>query len=209
MIKNMDKNEIDLIKLGKRYRKLREDKSRIDEIMTQGKLANILKINKKTISTIETGKRPPTKKIIESYHQYFKVSKEYLRGESNVKNFNYFEAGKALGLSDKIIKSFYDRNDREKFVEVLNKIFDLGFGWKFLESLYKYFDADTDTRLYKKCIRFPIEKGQDVGAYLKNNPDIIEDIHEVQLHRLLRKIKQHYHDSEDMREILRAGEEGE
>ena len=207
MSKNMQKNVLSPKELGKRYKKLRQDKSRVDDTMTQGRLGIKLGISKKTISAVETGKRSPSKKVIDAYHQHFKVSREYLRGESDVKNFDYLEVGKALGLSDKIITSFYGRKNKEKFVEVLNNIFDLGFGWEFLERLHNYFNADTDIRYYKKCIPIPIKKEKSVEAYLQNNPDLIEDIHEVRLHRLLREIKQHYHDDEGMREILRAGKE--
>ena len=205
----MENNEtIDLKKLGNRYKELRLDKATVSEDFPQTKLARILGITRQEISNIENGKKMPSKKVVEAYHKYFKVSKEYLRGESDVKNYNYLEAGKSLGLSDKVIEEFYNRGERADFVKVLNNIFDIGYGWRLLESLCKYFESRTSVIRIKKCIKIPVRKiSGSEDAYIKVGPDIIDDINEVRLHRLLTEIKKHYYDDAFMKMITEYGNE--
>ena len=82
------------------FRKLREK-----EGLTQKQLAGKLNIVHSTISDIEKGKKTPTIEQLQLYHDYFKVSYDYLLGYTNVTDVEMSKMSEFTGLSEKALKN--------------------------------------------------------------------------------------------------------
>lgn len=66
------------------YVKLREEYKPDGVILSQRKLSSLIGITHSRISDIESGVRPPSISELKKYHHFFKVSYEYLLGETTV-----------------------------------------------------------------------------------------------------------------------------
>jgi len=95
--------------IGERLKKLRKNKG-----ITQIKLAEILEVQKSTVSLYETGKSDPSDKVKIKIAKYFKISLDYLVGviDNEVK---YYDKNLFLMLPANI--SDEDKSFLTKFME--------------------------------------------------------------------------------------------
>lgn len=90
-------------KFGERLRQLRKEND-----ISAEKLAQILDINKSTISRYETGKRDPYMPFVQKIAAYFNVSIDWLSGESEIR-----EPGINTGTLDRIFEALPDQGKIE------------------------------------------------------------------------------------------------
>lgn len=76
---------------------------RIENHVSQAKLASELDISNRTISMYEQGNSEPNVEILVKIADYFNVTADYLTGKTNVRNIKYDNINKTLGLSDAAI----------------------------------------------------------------------------------------------------------
>jgi transcriptional regulator with XRE-family HTH domain len=92
--------------MGERLRELRKSKK-----ITQEELAEVLNIQKSTISLYETGKSDPSDEVKNKIARYFKISLDYLAGIID-EEIGYYDKNSFLKLPAGISaedKSFLDR----------------------------------------------------------------------------------------------------
>lgn len=92
-----------LEEIGERLTDLRKNTTTGKTIYTQRGLAKKLGLSHVAIGYYETGKRSITAKALQAYHHFFKVSYEYLLGESGNKKIETIKAKEELGLSERTI----------------------------------------------------------------------------------------------------------
>lgn len=125
---------------GKKFKALRESKG-----LTQEQLGKALFYSNKTINLIECEKRPPTDEQLQRYHDYFKVSYDYLLGETEVKDISLQAICEYTGLSEDVIRKLHQAKERstsynELLSLILSKI-DLDYFMGLVES---YITADKE-----------------------------------------------------------------
>ncbi len=73
---------------------------RIEKRMTQGQLAEALKISPSSIGMYEQGRRKPSYELLEEISDYFNVDMDYLMGRSDIKN--KYQAGLKYDWEDEL-----------------------------------------------------------------------------------------------------------
>ncbi len=115
------------------------------------KFSSIIKASydKSKISRIEKGTAEITILDLFLYSEYYKVSYNFLLGQSRNKKDKYFSAFEKYGLSDQTldILSNIVKNKGNKEIKALNAIFASGLAQPFLEYLYDFFYNDYEKRL--------------------------------------------------------------
>lgn len=89
--------------IGERLADLRIDTTTGKTIYTQRELAKKLGLSHAAIGYYETGVRSLPIKALKAYHHFFKVSYEYLLGESDSKKIQNIKVQEELGLSERAI----------------------------------------------------------------------------------------------------------
>ncbi len=131
---------------GERFKLLREERDyELDKNKkcTQGMLAKELGISTAQISDLERGIRTPSFNELVRYCDYFDVPMEYLLGKIDNRYYKNVSIGRRLGLSDDVINALEKYSGTgASFVNTLNEIYRIGYGWKFLSTLHDYFVGD-------------------------------------------------------------------
>ncbi|MDU3212129.1 XRE family transcriptional regulator [Anaerococcus sp.] len=148
--------------IGKRLRMLREDLG-----LKQESLADLLNVNRASISLYESNKRKPSQKILMKYSEIFDVSTDYILGNS--RNLKKGEDYATINVYGSIpagipIEAIEDISDTE---DISFKDFDKNKTYIGLkvdgDSMYpKYLNGDTIIiELTKDC-----ESGTDAAVYV-------------------------------------------
>ena len=148
--------------IGKRLRMLREDLG-----LKQDSLADLLNVNRASISLYESNKRKPSQKILMKYAEIFDVSTDYILGNS--RNLKKGEDYATINVYGSIpagipIEAIEDISDTE---DISFKDFDKNKTYIGLkvegDSMYpKYLDGDTIIlELTQDC-----ESGTDAAVYV-------------------------------------------
>ncbi|CAM2998609.1 helix-turn-helix transcriptional regulator [Hathewaya histolytica] len=120
---------------SERIKKLRKEKG-----LTQEALAQILFIDKSSISKYEKGKHIPENDLMQRIADYFEVSTDYLLGRTDVKkraNSNsLFDGTKNISTATKIL---FDNNDEVKDENLL-----LNYALKVLKENYNNLESKED-----------------------------------------------------------------
>ncbi len=113
------------------------------------------------------------------YHEHYKVSYNYLMGETKNKKEQYNGAWEKYGLSDKtldILKYFVASKKYEKELIVLNEIFESGIVQPLLDALYDYFHNDYEKRFPPNYKFMGGEMAEIKMSTKAGNIDLGEDI---------------------------------
>lgn len=81
---------------------------RVEKNMTQGQLAEALKISPSSIGMYEQGRRKPSYELLEEISDYFNVDMDYLMGRSDIKN--RYQEGMKYDWEEKSNKSDMDED---------------------------------------------------------------------------------------------------
>jgi len=140
------------VKIGARFRKLREELDTMAKDCTQDTLANLISIKKPQISELENGKREPSIKELKAYSKYFKVPMEYLLGMSDSRYYENINIAGELGLSDEAISYLKDRQELQTKLDappmntdVINLLLSTGEGLSLLNRIYLFLFFNPDT----------------------------------------------------------------
>lgn len=129
-------------KLGQRFKDLRYEQD-----ITQDELAKNLGLSKPQISNLENGKKEPSITELKAYSNHFNVPMEYLLDMSNSRNYEHTDVSKTLGLNSysiNTLKSWLNTKPKCNLVEVLNYIFESGYGYDLFEKMRRYFFAEPE-----------------------------------------------------------------
>lgn len=158
--------------IGKRLRMLREDLG-----LKQDSLADLLNVNRASISLYESNKRKPSQKILMKYAEIFDVSTDYILGNS--RNLKKGEDYATINVYGSIpagipIEAIEDISDTE---DISFKDFDKNKTYIGLkvegDSMYpKYLDGDTIIlELTPDC-----ESGTDAAVYVNGYEAILKKV---------------------------------
>ncbi len=106
---------MNLKELGERYKNLRLSIEEKDPVSIK-KLSELIGILPPRISELENGKRDMSLTELKAYHKYFKVSFEYLLGETDISSTNedIKIACKVTGLSEEAVKKLLNFHENEE-----------------------------------------------------------------------------------------------
>ncbi len=141
--------------LGMKYRKIREELDTFNEVCTQRKLSEILDIQVTQISALENGREPSLSELL-AYCENLNIPMEYLVGLSNNRNYTHMKVGENLGLSDETIrclKKWKKIYGDDSLVNVINCIFDSGYGEMLFKTLALYLFTEPQT--FATCVEKP------------------------------------------------------
>lgn len=169
---------MDLKKLGERYKNLRLSIKEKDPVSIK-KLSELIGILPPRISELENGKRDMSLTELKAYHKYFKVSFEYLLGETDVSSTNedIKIACKVTGLNDHTIKvlKMFNSTVFEK-VSTASEVFEiLVDDYNFIYLLFYFYLISVDSSsLVEKMGHCPNKNK------IKENNDIEKIYHRIE-----------------------------
>ena len=165
---------------GERFKLLREERDyELDKNKkcTQGMLAKELGISTAQISDLERGRRTPSFNELVRYCDYFDVPMEYLLGKIDNRYYKNVSIGRRLGLADDVINALEKYSGTgASFVNTLNEIYRIGYGWEFLSTLHYYFVGDYS------------EGGDENDTLIVG--DFNEDGYQLELYDLLQEMRE-------------------
>jgi|GEM_PF-2137131 len=150
------------------FRTLRENKG-----LTQKQLADELHIVHSTISDIEKGKNTPTIEQLQLYHDYFKVSYDYLLGYTNVTDVEMSKMSEYTGLTEKALEKLHDFYLTHQDIIYLDG--------RHLGGSYLYLSALIENEFIQEIAKSVTDLSLNSGSLINNNGDS-DDKHRFDRH---------------------------